>query len=187
MNTFLCRAALVALAMIFLLAAPALAQEAPAAPEAAEGVGTADLPSAASELLSAASGGEEAALPSVPLSPAPRYGPDLLRALGMFILVIALLFITLKVIGRFGRFRAGKGQRALFKMRGVMALDNRKYLAAVEVEGHVLVLGVTQERIAPLAHWAAGGEAGDFAFHLREDEELPDISVSEARDGGEAK
>ncbi len=34
---------------------------------------------------------------------------------------------------------------------------------------------------------SAGGGAGDFAFHLREDEELPDISVSEARDRGEAK
>ncbi len=181
MNRFLRRAAILAMAML-LISGPALARTA-----AAEET---DPPSAASELPPAADGegaAPEAASSQIPPSPATRHGLDILQAVGMFILVITLLFITLKIIGRFSRFRTGKGRGSIFNMRGVMPLDNRKYLAAVEVDGRLMVLGVTPERVTPLAHWAAGsgaGEADDFAFHLREDGELPDISVSEAR--GEA-
>jgi flagellar biogenesis protein FliO len=191
MKNYLPRALLAAIALFFIVTAPALAQTAPA-----EAGGT-DLPSAASELLSAPANENtampqpEAALNLLPDSPAPRYGLDILRAFGMFILVLGLLFLTLKLIGRFGRFRAGKGRANIFAMRGILPLDNRKYLAAVEVEGRLLVLGVTQDRVSPLAHWplpqeaeSANAGAKDFAFHLREDEELPDISISDEQKGG---
>lgn len=138
-------------------------------------------------LVSAAPLGAQEALPA----PGPRYGLDILRAFGMFILVLGLLFLTLKLIGRFSRFRGGRGRGNLFTMRGILPLDNHKYLAAVEVEGRMLIVGVTQDRVSPVAQWMMGGAAenaetlDDFAFHLPpDDEELPDISITEARAGG---
>jgi hypothetical protein len=34
-----------------------------------------------------------------------------------------------------------------------MSLDSRRYLAAVELDGHLLVIGVTPDRITALANW----------------------------------
>jgi flagellar biogenesis protein FliO len=80
------------------------------------------------------------------------------KALGAFILVIALLVICLKAIGWLGRGRrAAKGGQA-FVLRGTMLLDGRRYLAAVEVDGHLLVVGVTPERLTSLASWPLPGE-----------------------------
>ncbi len=151
----------------------------------------AGLPERSSELLSAAEAPAAPAPPSpgdapliMPDSPAPRYGMDILRAAGMFVLVLGLLFLTLKVIGRFGRFRA-RGKQGLFNMRGIMPLDNRKYLAAVEIEGRLLVVGVTQERICPVAHWPLPDQAEPFAFGLNDDDDLPDIGLD--HNSGELK
>lgn len=83
----------------------------------------------------------------------PTYGLDMLWALGAFILVMVLLYLALKALGRISRFRGPKGRRSVFELRGIQPLDNRKYLAAVEVEGRLIVVGVTPDRITPVAHW----------------------------------
>lgn len=69
-------------------------------------------------------------------------------------LVLALMVLGLKAAFRLGLWgrRSGSGR---FKMAGAMPLDNRKYLAAVDVDGHRLILGVTAERISLLACWTA--------------------------------
>lgn len=158
---------------LILLASPVWAQTAPAA-------------DAASELLSANSADQEATPPPAqpasdlffpPEAPAPRFGIDLLWAVGMFILVLTLLFITLKVLGRFSRFRGGRGKSQIFTMRGIMPLDSRKYLAAVEVKGQLLIVGVTPERVTPVAHWPLDSDADDdFTFQFENDTELPHIT-----------
>jgi flagellar biogenesis protein FliO len=85
----------------------------------------------------------------------------IVKAIGAFVLVIALLLICLKIIGWLGRGRRSlKGNRA-FTLRGTMALDAKRYLAAVEIDGHLLVVGVTADRLTALANWP-----------LAEDEEL---------------
>ncbi|UQZ89990.1 hypothetical protein C4J81_12570 [Deltaproteobacteria bacterium Smac51] len=193
---------LAALLMILVTSTPAVGQETGRGAEAeSEALTSTDLPSAASDLLSAAVSGEgegqSAPAPSLsevlgtdgPPPMGPSYGLDILQAFGMFILVLALLFITLKVLGRFGRFRGRKSQESIFNMRGVMPLDNRKYLAAVEVEGRLLVVGVTQDRIIPLADWVRDKKAGEphdeFSFQLAEEDDLPpDISIADTRGGG---
>jgi hypothetical protein len=76
------------------------------------------------------------------------------KIIGAFILVIALLLLFLKLLGRFSRgrsFSEGKG----FTLRATMTLDSRRYLAAVEVDGRLLVIAVTGDRVTPLAHWTA--------------------------------
>lgn len=80
-------------------------------------------------------------------------GLEMVKALGAFILVILLLLAVLKGLGRLGRFRGFKGRASIFELRGVHALDNRKYLAALAVDGRMLVVGVTPERIIPVAQW----------------------------------
>jgi flagellar biogenesis protein FliO len=111
-----------------------------------------------------AAGGER---PASPLGAFP--GLDVVKALGAFILVIALLVICLKAIGWLGRGRrAAKGGQA-FVLRGTMLLDGRRYLAAVEVDGHLLVVGVTPERLTSLASWPLPGEDGGGG--------LPDLPV----------
>lgn len=142
--------------LLLLMAPAALAQDTqPAAPTA----GTVEdlapppsetppsVPAAGVPASSAAKGG---VLGSTSLSP---YGLDMLWALGAFILVMVLLYLTLKALGRMGRFRGVKGRQSVFELRGIQPLDNRKYLAAVEVEGRLIVVGVTPDRITPVAHW----------------------------------
>jgi hypothetical protein len=76
----------------------------------------------------------------------------MVKILGAFILVIALLLIFLKLLGRLSqgkRYSDGKG----FRMRATLALDSRRYLAAVELDGRLLVMAVAGERVTPLAHW----------------------------------
>jgi flagellar biogenesis protein FliO len=81
-------------------------------------------------------------------------GMTLIRFFGAFVAVVAVLLICLKIIAWLGRGRRpAKGGRA-FTLRGTMALDGRRYLAAVEVDGHLVVVGVTPERLTGLAHWA---------------------------------
>jgi len=76
---------------------------------------------------------------------------DLAWAGAALLLVLAALMLLLKALQRAGRFKAGRG--ALFEMRGHLALDNRKYLAAVAVDGRLLILGVTPDRLIPLGQW----------------------------------
>jgi len=77
---------------------------------------------------------------------------DLAWSGGALVLVLALLFLFLKALRRFGRFsKAGRG--SLFEMRGYQPLDNRKYLAAVAVDGRLLIIGVTPDNLVPLGQW----------------------------------
>ncbi len=79
---------------------------------------------------------------------------DFVWALGAFILVLLLLLLVLKLIGRFSRFRVGRGRQSVFELKGVLPLDQRKYLAAVEIDNRLIVIGVAGDRISPVAHWA---------------------------------
>ena len=77
---------------------------------------------------------------------------DLAWAGGAMVLVLVILLFFLKALQRLGRFRkAGRG--ALFEMRGYQPLDNRKYLAAVAVDGRLLIIGVTPDSLVPLGQW----------------------------------
>jgi len=118
-----------------------------------------------------------------PLSDWPNF-KDLVWAGAALILVLAALVILLKALRRIGRFKAGRG--SLFEMRGHLALDNRKYLAAVAVDGRLMIIGVTPDRLVPLGQWPLReGEAPDrlptdspeFAFTLPAEEGPPDISI----------
>jgi flagellar biogenesis protein FliO len=71
---------------------------------------------------------------------------------GAFILVLAALIIFLKLLGRFGRGRGFKGGQT-FILRGTMSLDSRRYLAAVEVDGQLIIVGVTPDRLTSLGQW----------------------------------
>ena len=87
-------------------------------------------------------------------APALALGPgfrDLAWAGAALLLVLAALVLLLKAVQRVGRFKAGRG--ALFEMRGFQPLDNRKYLAAVAVDGRLLIIGVTPDRLVPLGQW----------------------------------
>ena len=129
-----------------------------------------------------------------PFPSLPGGGFDLLKGLGAFILVLVLLYLTLKGLGRLGRFKGRRGRDAFFELRGVQALDNRKYLAAVEADGRIIVVGVTPDRITPVAQWIAEPDEDDIdlsaaklpaeepglEFKLPEEEDLPlDISVAD--------
>lgn len=182
-----------------LMTAPlALAQdEAPSAPPAVEAAPAApadqaDVPAPAPQAAQSASGSSASSgssfLPSLPGG-----GFDLLKGLAAFILVLALLYLCLKGLGRLGRFK-GRGRESFFELRGIQALDNRKYLAAVEVDGRVIVVGVSPDRITPVAQWIAETEESDIdlsaaklptdepglQFKLPEEEDLPlDISIAD--------
>jgi flagellar biogenesis protein FliO len=78
---------------------------------------------------------------------------SLMKFIGAFIVVLALLLICLRLIGWLSRgARLSKGGR-VFNLRGTMALDSKRYLAAVEVDGHLLVVGVAPDRLTSLADW----------------------------------
>jgi len=86
---------------------------------------------------------------------------ELAWAGGALVLVLAALMLLLKGLQRIGRFRkAGRG--TLFEMRGCQPLDNRKYLAAVAVDGRMLIIGVTPERLIPLGQWPLRDEDAPF-------------------------
>ena len=110
---------------------------------------------------------------------------------GVFVLVLAALILTLKALKRVGRFRAGRGRGAVFELRGIQALDNRKYLAAVAVDGRLLIVGVTPDRLTPLGQWPLREEDAedgldlarvqadgpDLGFKLPDEDAPPDISI----------
>ena len=103
------------------------------------------------------------------------------------IVVLAVLVLLLKAIQRVGRFKVGRG--SLFEMRGYQPLDNRKYLAAVAVDGRLLVVGVTPDRLVPLGQWPLEAQglfppAGlDLGFRPQASEDAPpDISVVSPED-----
>ena len=107
---------------------------------------------------------------------------DLAWAALALVLVLVTLVLLLKAVKRVGRFQGGRG--ALFEMRGTMLLDNRKYLAAVAVDGRLMIIGVTPDRLIPLGQWRlreieddfSAGE-GDLLFKPPADDDPPDISV----------
>jgi hypothetical protein len=76
-----------------------------------------------------------------------------LKALGAFLLVMACLLIFLRLLGRLNRGRLIK-DGLTFTLKGTLPLDSRRYIAAVEVDGRLLILGVAPERITSLAHWS---------------------------------
>jgi hypothetical protein len=79
----------------------------------------------------------------------------MLKIVGAFVLVIALLLIFLKLLGRLTRGKSLGGGKG-FSLRATMTLDARRYLAAVELDGRLLVVAVSGDRISPIAHWPAG-------------------------------
>ena len=89
----------------------------------------------------------------IPMAKDSLYGLGFLKAIGAFLLVLLLMFLALKGLGRLGRFRHLKGNKSTFKLRGTLALDARKYLAAVEIDGRLIVVGVSQDKINAVAHW----------------------------------
>jgi flagellar biogenesis protein FliO len=90
------------------------------------------------------------------------------------ILVLVLMVMLLKAVQRVGRFKGGRG--ALFVARGHLPLDNRNYLAAVAVEGRLMIIGVTPDRLIPLGQWPLKDEAPDLGFTLPAEDD--DISTA---------
>jgi flagellar biogenesis protein FliO len=131
--------------------------------------------------------------PAAPPAPAPRAVPtlggavpsvDLLKALGAFIVVIVLLVIFLKLLAYFSQGRKmAKGGRA-FTLKGTMIIDSRRYLAAVEIDGHFLVVGVTPDRLTALAEWPLDDGDGKLvpgAFKTEDAVEGPKALAPQAR------
>ena len=108
-------------------------------------------------------------------------GLDILKALGAFALVMVLLFASLKGLSRLSRFRGTKGTNSNFVFRGTQSLDNRKYLAAVEIEGRIIVVGVTPDNIIPVAHWfsATGADGGLNSLRPTDPEAKVNFSAKE--------
>ena len=117
--------------------------------------------------------------------PAPFEGPglkDWAWAATALVLVLAALVMLLKALKRVGRFKGGRG--AMFEMRGSLLLDNRKYLAAVAVDGRLMIIGVTPDRLIPLGQWplqegkdSFPADEPDFIFKPPGDDSPPDISI----------
>ncbi|MDR3134644.1 MAG: flagellar biosynthetic protein FliO [Deltaproteobacteria bacterium] len=94
---------------------------------------------------------------------------DVIKAAGAFVLVIALLVIFLKLLAYLSKGRKlAKGGRA-FTLRGTMVLDSRRYLAAFEIDGRLLVVGVTPDRLTALANWPLADEEGNDFGPLAQD------------------
>ena len=113
-----------------------------------------------------------------------RFGLKDLAGAGLaLIVVLALLLLALKALQRLGRFKGPRGRESVFELRGLHHLDNRKYLAAVAVDGRLMVIGVTPDRLTPLGQWPLSAEAPEAGsgpesvFRLPEDDAPPDISV----------
>ncbi|MDR1657999.1 MAG: flagellar biosynthetic protein FliO [Deltaproteobacteria bacterium] len=105
----------------------------------------------------------------------------IIKTIGAFILVLALLLICLKVIGWLGRGRTSFKSGRAFNLRGTMALDARRYLAAVEVDGHLLVIGVTPDRITALSDWLMEDDPNAFESKVsaRRSKSQPSLSAPE--------
>ncbi|MDR2460680.1 MAG: flagellar biosynthetic protein FliO [Deltaproteobacteria bacterium] len=89
------------------------------------------------------------------------------KIFGAFLLVIVLLWLFLKLVKRLSKGKTFVGGKE-FVMRATMALDTRRYLAAVEIDGKLLVFGVTGDRITPLAHWPVGQANLDDEFSIKD-------------------
>ena len=96
--------------------------------------------------------------------------------------VLIALVLLLKALQRVGRFKSGRG--SLFEVRGYQPLDNRKYLVAVAVDGRMLIIGVTPDRLIPLGQWPIEDQelfppdGLDLGLKSRASEDAPpDISV----------
>jgi hypothetical protein len=83
----------------------------------------------------------------------------ILKVCGAFVLVILALLIFLKILGRFARGKSFRGGKE-FVLKATMSMDSKKYLAAVEIDGRLLILAVAGDRVTPLAHWASREPAG---------------------------
>ena len=79
-----------------------------------------------SENLAAHGAVAEPAKSGIPMAKDSLYGLGFLKAIGAFLLVLLLMFLALKGLGRLGRFRHIKGNKSTFKLRGTLALDARK-------------------------------------------------------------
>jgi flagellar biogenesis protein FliO len=95
----------------------------------------------------------------------------LLKALGAFIVVIVLLVVFLKILGLVTRGRrVGKGSKA-FNLKGTMLIDSRRYLAAVEIDQHMIIVGVTPDRLSSLAQWSlADDQDQELAAYFKHDD-----------------
>ena len=125
-------------------------------------------------------------------SPAPTLAQwpgfkDMAWAGAALIVVLAVLVLLLKAVQRVGRFKTGRG--SLFEVRGYQPLDNRKYLVAVAVDGRLLVIGVTPDRLIPLGQWPLEDQGLfppdglDLGFKPQASEDAPpDISVVSPED-----
>jgi len=118
--------------------------------------------------------GESSVSDLAPLIPAPQPAGDLsalgsglpissfdiIWNIGVFLLVLALLYLVLKALGRVSRFKGGSKGGSGFAIKAIQPLDNKKYLAAVELEGRTIVVGVSADRITPVAQWLNDDEGG---------------------------
>ena len=194
---------LLVLACLMVLPAAAMAQDTPnaSAPGTVETDDLAPAPAPSAQAAPAAPAGVDSAKGSLSgMLSFPGQSFDMVKAGGAFVLVLVLLFLTLKMLGRFGRFKGTKGSESVIELRGIQALDNRKYLAVVEVEGHMIVVGVTQDNISPVAHWSVDdgldfapdkyeSERGQARFKLPDETEddHPAIDINIAEHLGDAK
>ena len=103
---------------------------------------------------------------------------DLAWAGGALVVVLVVLLLFLKALQRLGRFRKS-GRGSLFEMRGYQPLDNRKYLAAVAVDGRMLIIGVTPDSLVPLGQWSLLDLEGQDLFKPGGPERAPSQPAAE--------
>lgn len=127
----------------------------------------------------------------------PSSGLGMLGALGAIILAMTLLYLVIKLLNRPRRFKSLKERKSAFELRGIQPLDDTKYLAAVQIEGRLIVVGVTADRVIPVANWLAeeeenqprlkfspaypGSDLGPSLDDkpMEDDNSPPDISIAE--------
>lgn len=162
-------------AMLFvfmlLLAPAAPAQEGPVT--AAETGTVEDLSPPPAAPAAAAPGPQDAHSLSSGLLPSSGLG--MLGVLGAIILAMTLLYLFIKALNRPRRFKSLKGRTSAFELRGIQPLDDTKYLAAVQIEGRLIVVGVTADRVIPVANW----------FAEEEEENQPRLKFSSAYPGSD--
>lgn len=78
---------------------------------------------------------------------------EMAKAALALVFVVALIIFGFKALARFGPRGGLRGGKGYFKLTATMALDNKKYLVAIEVAGRQLILGVTPERVNLLQAW----------------------------------
>jgi flagellar biogenesis protein FliO len=91
------------------------------------------------------------------------------KIFGAFLIVIALLVLFLKLLKRLSRGKTFSGGKE-FVLKATMAMDTRRYLAAVEIDSRLIILAVAGDRITSLAHWPVGtaGAPDDDEFSVKE-------------------